>query len=325
MGWQGFLLAGATGALLFGVACSGDATPDAVEPDLAAADNRLVAEVPVRTPTATRESRPTATPTASATSVTPRPASRGIPLPTVEAGGIFIMDVETGASLYERNADARLAPASLTKIATAVVVLESGMDLNTVVEVQPDIDRLWLEDSSTMKLLPGDKFSLVQLLYGLLLVSGNDAAEELARAISGGEPEFVEAMNDLVQRLGMKNTYFTDTDGLGGPAHYTSARDMAILSKHAMTLPLFRQIVGTESHLTTGSQELFLYNYNPLLNYTPGVTGIKTGYTEQSGPTFVVSVEREGHQIIVVLLNAPGFPFGAIDLVEWAYADTIWP
>src|SRR5690606_32524119 len=107
--------------------------------------------------------------------------------------------------LYELNADARLAPASLTKIATAAVAIESGADLQAVVEVQPDLDRLWLEDSSTMKLLPGDKFSLVQLLYGLLLVSGNDAAEELARALYGNEPAFVEAMNALVQRLGMKN------------------------------------------------------------------------------------------------------------------------
>ena len=235
------------------------------------------------------------------------------------------MDEATGASLYEHNADARLAPASLTKIATAVVAVETGTDLETIIEVQPDIDRFWLEDSSTMKLLPGDQLSLKELLYGLLLVSGNDAAEELARALYGSEPAFVDAMNALADRLGLKDTHFIDTDGLGGPGHYTSARDLAILSKYAMNLPVFREIVATETHTTTGTQELPLYNYNPLLNYTPGVDGIKTGYTEEAGATFIVSVERDGHRVIIVLLNVANFPFAAIDLVEWVYADTIWP
>ncbi len=273
----------------------------------------------------TPSARVAATPTASPTSVGPRPASRGIPVPTVTAGAIFIMDEATGASLFELNADARLSPASLTKIATAIVAIESGADLETVIEVHPNLEQLWLEDSSAMGLLPGDQFSLRELLYGLLLVSGNDAAKELAIALYGSEAAFIDAMNALVRRLGLRDTHFLDPHGLGGPGHYTSARDMAILSKYAMTLPLFREIVGTETHTATGTQELFLYNYNPLLNYTPGVTGVKTGYTEEAGPTFAVSVDRDGRRIILVLLNAPAFPFDAIDLIEWAYADTIWP
>lgn len=235
------------------------------------------------------------------------------------------MDEATGASLFEHNADARLSPASLTKIATAIVALETGADLATIIEVNPNLEQLWLEDSSSMGLLPGDRFSLRELLYGLLLVSGNDAAKELAVALYGGEAAYIDAMNALVRRLGMRDTQFLDVHGLGGPGHYTSARDMAILAKYAMTLPLFREIVGTETHTSVGTQEIFLYNYNPLLNYTPGVTGVKTGYTEEAGPTFVVSVDRDGRRIIVVLLNAPAFPFDAIDLIEWAYADTIWP
>lgn len=266
--------------------------------------------------------RPQATPTATPI---PRPPSRGIPPPTVEAAAYLVVDGDTGASLLESNADARLAPASLTKIATAIVVLERNPDLDQVIEVNPDIIKLLIEDSSSMKLLPGDRFSLRELLYGLLLVSGNDAAIELAKALFGSEQAMVREMNRLAKNLNLRDTHFTDVHGLGGPDHYTSARDLARLSAHAMNLPVFREIVGTETHTTSGSQEIFLYNFNPLLNYTPGVDGIKTGYTEQAGPTFVVSALRDGHRVYVVILNAKAYPFDAIALLEWAYADTAWP
>ncbi|OAI41327.1 hypothetical protein AYO38_03855 [bacterium SCGC AG-212-C10] len=267
---------------------------------------------------------PAATPTATATPRAKPPILVGAAVPTIAAAAILVQDVDSGASLFALNEHARLAPASLTKIATAVVVLESGIDLEKVVDVHPDLERQWLEDSAVMGLLPGDQFSIRELLYGLLLASGNDAARELAVAIAGDEATFVGRMNALAARLNLADTHFTDVHGLGSPQHYTSAADLATLSTYAMALPVFREIVGTETHTTVGSQELFLYNLNPLLNYTPGVDGIKVGYTEEAGPTFVASVTRDGHRILVILLNAPSMAFDAIKLIEWVYANFQW-
>lgn len=263
----------------------------------------------------------TATPTANAPA---RPKDRGLPPPAIDARAALVLDVASGAQLFAANADLRLPPASLTKIATAVVVLESGIDLDQVIEVNPDLERLWLDDVATMGLLPGDRFSVRELLEGLLLVSGADAAIELAKAVAGGPAPFVERMNALAARLGLRDTRFTDVHGLGGPGHYSSARDLAALSVYAMTFPAFRQVVATESHVTTGSRELSLYNQNPLLNYTTGVDGIKVGYTEEAGPTFVVSVTRGGVSLMLVLLDAPRMALDAIALVEWAYANFDW-
>jgi len=247
-----------------------------------------------------------------------------MPPPEVTARAVLVVDPASGVALHEANARERLAPASLTKIATAAVVLERGPALDVAVEVNPDLVRQWLEDSSTMGLLPGDRFSVRDLLYGLLMVSGNDAARELAIATAGSEADFVDEMNELAQRLGLRDTRFTDVHGLGGPGHYSSAWDLAILSAHAMTLPAFRALVGTEMRVVSGSQDLSLYNHNPLLNYTPGVDGIKVGYTEEAGATFVASVERDGRRLLIVLLNAPGMAFDAIALIEWAYANHEW-
>ncbi|MEO8502243.1 MAG: D-alanyl-D-alanine carboxypeptidase, partial [Vicinamibacteria bacterium] len=136
---------------------------------------------------------------------------------------------------------------------------------------------------------------------------------------------FVQRMNELAHRLGLKDTHFADVHGLGSAEHYTSAWDLALLSEHAMTLPEFRAVVGSETHVASGTRELSLYNLNPLLNYTPGVDGVKTGYTEEAGPTFVASAERDGHRITVVLLDAPSMALDAIALIEWAFRNFEWP
>jgi D-alanyl-D-alanine carboxypeptidase len=237
----------------------------------------------------------------------------------------LVFDEASGTALYESNSHDRLPPASLTKIATAVVVLESAPSLDSVIETHPDLERGWLEDSSSMGLEPGDRFSARELLYGLLMVSGGDAARELAVATAGTESAFVDRMNALAARLNLKDTHFTDVQGLDSTDQFSSAWDIALLSRYAMSLPAFREIVGTETHLAVGSRELSLYNLNPLLNYTPGVDGIKTGFTEQAGHTFVASAEREGRRVTVVILNAQSMALDTIALIEWAFASHRWP
>lgn len=319
---------------LLGTAC-GEATfsPPAGEPTAtrgaAVPASAVAATTPggetVVSPTAEPRLAPPATAPGGAAAVSPgNVVSLGLPAPPVQMAAGILVDAATGEVLWEQNSGQRLPPASLTKIATAAVALELLPDTSRVLDTSADPVQEWLEDASTMGLQPGDRFSVKELLYGLMMASGNDAAKELARAASGSEQAFVSQMNALARRLGMANTRFSDVHGLGGPEHYTTARDLAVLARYAMTLPEFREVVGTESRTAVGSRPIELYNHNPLLNYTPGVTGIKTGFTEDAGNTFAVSVQRDGNGIILVMLNAPNMAFDAIDMIEWAYANFSW-
>ncbi len=251
------------------------------------------------------------------------PAALDIPVPQLSAQSIIVMDEASGTILFDRAGHQRMAPASLTKIATAMVVIEGG-DLDRVVDVNPNLQREWEQDSSVMGLEPGDRFSVRELLYGMMLVSGNDAAEALMQATSWSQSDFVARMNDLAARIGLRDTHFTEPTGLGGPDHYSTAADLALLSRYAMQNATFAQIVGTEKHVAKGSRDIDLYNLNPLLNYTPGVDGVKTGYTEQAGRTFVVSAKRDGHRIYAVLLNTSTRAQDAINIIEWAFASHRW-
>lgn len=267
----------------------------------------------------------TPTPQVPTPTPVPTPVAKGAPPPPVRAAAYYVMDEQSGASLLASHEHDRLPPASLTKIATAAVVLEAGA-LDTIVEVHPDRERELEEDASTMGLEPGDRFSIRDLLYGLMLPSGNDAAEALAEQVAGGTPAFVQRMNALAARLGLQDTHFTDPHGLGGSDHYSSAHDMALLARYAMTtFPAFCEIVGSETHTAKGSREIELTNLNPLLGYTPGVDGVKTGYTEEAGRTFVVSATRNGHRVYVVLMNDAYRAQDAIALIEWAFSNYSWP
>ncbi|HMS60599.1 MAG TPA: hypothetical protein PKA49_17310, partial [Tepidiformaceae bacterium] len=152
------------------------------------------------------------------------PASPGTPPPAISAVAALVMDEASGAILFEQNASLSLPPASLTKIATAVAVIEAGY-LETPIEANPDLERQWLEDSQSMGLEPGDVFLGRELLYGLLLASGNDAAEALAIAVDGGIEPFAARLNALAARLGLTGTHFVNPHGLEAPGHVSTARD----------------------------------------------------------------------------------------------------
>ena len=242
--------------------------------------------------------------------------------PKIEARAAVVIDEASGAILYGIDPHRSLPPASLTKIATAIVAIE-GTDLYSWVAT--NVDSRQLIGSSVVGLVPGDCFTVTDLLYGLMLPSGNDAARALARYQSGTEDSFVFLMNTLAGRLGLKGSNFTDADGLGSARHVMSAHDIAILSRYAMTLPAFRDVVDTPSWTARGGRALPMTNVNAFLRTYAGADGIKTGYTEEAGSTLAVSATRNGHRIYAVLLNDDQRYTDAKALMDWAFASHRWP
>jgi D-alanyl-D-alanine carboxypeptidase (penicillin-binding protein 5/6) len=245
-----------------------------------------------------------------------------VPVPAVNAAAALVMDEGSGAVLWEMNGSERLAPASLTKIATALVALSEG-GYDRVFEV--DVDSKAMPGSSVMGLLPGDRFTLRDLLYGLMLPSGNDAALAIARGIAGSDTAFVARMNALMTALGLYDTTFVNPHGLGSPNHLTTAYDLAALSRYAMSYPGFKELVAAPYWTANGSRQIGMWNSNAMVTQYAGGDGIKVGYTRRSGHTLVASATRNGHRVIVVLLNAPTSQADARNLLDWTFANYAWP
>lgn len=246
-------------------------------------------------------------------------ASAPLP-PRVGALSAIVIDEASGGTLYESDPHRQLAPASLTKIATAIVVLRNG-GLDD--EVTSDVDGFLMRRSTTMGLYSGDRVSRRDLLYGLMLPSGNDAALVLGRSIAGSDDEFVVRMNALVRELGLRDTNFTTPHGLGRGG-YSSAYDMAMLARHAMQHPEFAEIVRTISWNVTGSRSYAVHNVNSFLFSYDGADGVKTGYTNSAGRTLVASATRDGHRLYAVLLNDQAMYSDASALLDWAFAHHAW-
>lgn len=244
-------------------------------------------------------------------------------LPVIPARAYVLVDEASGAILAESNSAQRLPPASVTKIATAILLLELG-HLNDTVTIDADFSSLD-PDSTTMGLRAGDRYSLRDLLYGLMLRSGNDAAVAIARAVSGDETRFVNTMNALVARLELPDTHFTDPHGLGGAQHYTSARDLASLARYGFTLPGFAEVVRTTNWDTSGTQRIELWNSNVFLYNYNGADGVKIGYTEAADRTLVASATRDGHRLIAVVLGDSYASTHAKSLLDWGWGSACWP
>jgi D-alanyl-D-alanine carboxypeptidase (penicillin-binding protein 5/6) len=249
------------------------------------------------------------------------PAWLGVNAPQTTARSAIVIDEASGATLYDKYAYWPLPPASLTKIATAIVALEEG-DPNSTVNVT--VDSSPMRGQSLMKIYPGDRFTLRDLLYGLMLKSGNDAAMAIARHVAGSDAAFVEKLNALAQRLGLNQTTFEDSSGLS-PRDLSSARDLAVLSRYAMGVPGFAEIVGTPYRTALGSRTVELKNLHPFTFSYPGGDGVKTGFTDEAGRTMVASATRNGHRVYVVLLNSPEMEKDAVALMDWAFNSFRWP
>jgi D-alanyl-D-alanine carboxypeptidase (penicillin-binding protein 5/6) len=231
------------------------------------------------------------------------------------------LELPCGALLYANNAHRRLAPASLTKIATALVAVERA-ELSETVEVQVNSALLSASSgSSVMGLKPGQRLSLRDLLYGLLLPSGNDAGIAIAEHLAGSVPEFAKLMNRKVDDLGLVNTRFANPHGLDDLIHYTTAYDIAVLGQELMAQPVLADIVATQTYQPAWDGPP-VWNGNRLVYEYEGALGVKTGYTAAAGQTIVAAAERDGRRIIVSVLGAWDRYSDAIALFEWAFANT---
>ena len=211
------------------------------------------------------------------------------------AASAILVEQKSGRVFYEKAADEEMLIASITKIMTAVVALENGELGMTYTVTGED-----MAEGSSMYLKPGEVLSLEELLYGLMLSSGNDAALAVAHCVSGDVREFVASMNETAAKLGMTHSSFANPNGLDQEGHYSTARDMALLTSYALNNEHFRRIVSTES-VTIGDR--YLKNHNKLLALCEGCIGIKTGYTKAAGRTLVSAAERQGMTFICVTLN----------------------
>ena len=234
--------------------------------------------------------------------------------PDNRAGACVLVCADTGETLYSKNPDAHMLIASTTKIMTALVVIDH-CDPDTSVTIRPEWTGV---EGSSMYLKAGESYTIRELLYGLLLVSGNDAATALACVCGGSIEGFAKMMNDEAAALGLQNSHFQNPHGLDAEGHYSTAADLAVITCAAMKKPLFAEIVGTS---TATVRDQTLVNHNKLLRTYPGALGVKTGYTMAAGRILVSCAERAGLRLVCVTISDPDDWTDHAALLDWGFAN----
>ena len=223
--------------------------------------------------------------------------------PEISAKSALTYDLTTNRVIFSKNQDERLPIASLTKVMTAIVALENKKPDDKYVVKKSD-----LVGENSMGLTENEILTLEDLLYGLILMSGNDAAETIADNYSMGRSGFITAMNDKTKSLGLKNTNFTNPSGLEGDGdQYSTAEDLLVITKYAMNFPLFAKVAETFEYSIPYSFEhkaFYLQNETNLLTSYPGVKGVKTGFTPEAELCLITYLEHDNHKIIGVLLGS---------------------
>ncbi|MCM3469719.1 D-alanyl-D-alanine carboxypeptidase family protein [Brevibacillus borstelensis] len=239
--------------------------------------------------------------------------------PGISAEAAALIDVASGRILYSKNGSKKMRIASLTKTMTAIVAIENGR-LEDIVSVPKEAVGV---EGSSIYLKNGEKLTLEELLYGLMLRSGNDAAVTVAHHIGGSVPGFVYLMNEKAAMIGMSHTNFTNPHGLDDSnMHYSTAEDMAKLSAYALKNPVFRQIVSTKVKNISWEGEEYdrrLQNKNKLLHLYQGADGVKTGYTKLAKRCLASSATRDGRQLATITLNAPDDWNDSMALMDWGF------
>lgn len=248
------------------------------------------------------------------------PISREIPPPMITASGIFILDIDSGIILLEKNANQRYKPASLTKIMTALVAMDY-FDEDSILYVKNG----QLSNGNKVDLKKGDELIATDLLYALLVPSGNDAALTFAENYPGGYQAFINRMNSKATEMGLKNTHFVNVSGVESANHFTSAYDITLLAKTALSRPQFSSIVSTQKITVKSLKGNFypLETTNILLG-NPGIYGVKTGWTPEAGECLVILAEKNGHSIIISLLNSKDRFGEAKTLFSWVFENFSW-
>lgn len=236
-----------------------------------------------------------------------RPVSITTPISAVEtpntdfcqsAKAAVLIDAKSKAVLFAKNADARLPMASTTKIMTALCIIEKA-DPDSVITVTKEAADT---EGSSIYLKTGEKITVSDLLYGLLLESGNDAAVALAVGVFGSEKSCVDYMNQRAHEMGLVCTKFENVHGLDSDNHYTTAYELSLVAAEAMNNSLFRKIAGTKTYTTKGENTRFFSNHNRLLASTEYAVGVKTGYTSKSGRCLVSAAKSDEREYIAVTL-----------------------
>jgi len=250
------------------------------------------------------------------------PVFTGKAAPYTTAHSVIVIDVDSAVILYQKNPDTQLMPASTTKIMTALVALEA-YDLNQIVTIKEADESI----GHSMHLVKGETISVENLLYGILVESGNDAALALAQNYPGGYQQFVNRMNSTAQKLHASNTNFRNVSGVEQYGHVTTVRDLSIIARFAMQNPLFAKMVATKFITVNSSDGTIIHklgNINELLGVVPGLIGIKTGWTENAGECLVTLTQRQGKSILTVILGSTDRFGESTSLIEWAFANHKW-
>lgn len=255
--------------------------------------------------------------------------------PQLQAESAILLDAKTGQILYDKNIHQRRAPASTTKVLTALLAIESGrLDEITTVSIQAAST-----PGSTLQLYAGQKISLRQLLTGLLLRSGNDAAVAIAEHLAGSVNAFADLMNQKAYSIGARESHFVNPHGLSRPDHYTTAYDLAIITRYALQNPTFAELVSTKEtqiewlNRNGHEEDRSLRNTNKLLWMFEDADGVKTGTTGAAGPCLVSSATRDNQKLIAVVLHDASrwydsmkllkYGFDTFDLIDYAAADDV--
>lgn len=228
----------------------------------------------------------------------------GFAEPSVSAKAAVVICADSGEIVYSKNADMRLPMASTTKIMTSLIALENGADDNLITVT----DEMVRVEGTSMGLRNGDSVSMLSLVKGMLICSGNDAANATAYLISGGTKQFASIMNERAKQIGMNNTHFVTPSGLDDDGHYSTAYDMAILGAEAIKNPVFLNICSSRSvkaYYGSPPYRRVLTNHNKLLSVSENYIGVKTGFTKKSGRCLVSAMRRDGKTLVTVTLSAP--------------------
>ena len=239
-------------------------------------------------------------------------------VPDLTAKSAIVMEASTGKILYQKDVDSLRYPASTTKIMTLLVALENG-NLDDMVTVsanaaQTEGSSLWLE--------PGERMKLSDLLYGMMLVSGNDATVAVAEHIAGSVDAFAKMMTAKAHEIGAVHTSFVNSSGLPDPNHYTTARDLALIAAYGYKNPMFRQIVSTKEKQVPWAAKNYnreLFNENRMLWLYDGGNGVKTGYTDAAGRCLVSAANRNGVQLVSVVLDSEFMWNDSIALLDYGF------